>query len=309
MRLRRIGPALLAAALLAAGCRGSNPSPGESPASPASPPAGQAQVLAVKIDNVAAARPATGLGSADVVYVAPVEGGLTRIIAVFSAKIPDVVGPVRSARETDIAVLAQYGRLAFAYSGAAPQILPALRGASLVNAAQSDVPGAYFRQPGHPAPHNLYVRTASLPAGRGPAPPAVLAFGPAPAGGEPSTGTTIGYSSASYALSWSSGSWLISMDGTPFLSTEAGQLRAATVIEQKVGITYEPFAEDATGARAPVAHTVGAGSAVVFRDGRSYPATWSRPALAAPTAFATSTGQALPLASGPVWVFLVPAGG
>src|SRR5438445_484147 len=52
------------------------------PSSSAPPPPGDA-VLAVKIDNVAQARPQTGLATADTVYVEPVEGGLTRLLAIF----------------------------------------------------------------------------------------------------------------------------------------------------------------------------------------------------------------------------------
>ena len=67
-------------------------------------------VLAVKIDNIVDARPQTGLQAADIVYVLPVEGGLTRFMAVFSSHLPPAVGPVRSAREDDLAVLLQFGR-------------------------------------------------------------------------------------------------------------------------------------------------------------------------------------------------------
>ena len=59
-------------------------------------------VLAVKIDNLAPARPQTGLASADIVYVLPVEGGLSRFLAVYSSHVPPVIGPVRSAREDDL---------------------------------------------------------------------------------------------------------------------------------------------------------------------------------------------------------------
>ena len=77
-------------------------------------------VLAVKIDNLAAARPQTGLTAADIVYILPVEGGLSRILAVFSSHFPPVIGPVRSAREDDLELLAQFGRPAFAYSRPGP---------------------------------------------------------------------------------------------------------------------------------------------------------------------------------------------
>ena len=44
--------------------------------------------MVVKYDNTPAAQPHRGLTSADVVYVEPVEWGLTRIAAVFSTELP-----------------------------------------------------------------------------------------------------------------------------------------------------------------------------------------------------------------------------
>jgi hypothetical protein len=80
--------------------------------------------LIFKIDNVPQARPPTALTKADIVYLLPVDGGLSRIMAVFSSHIPPVVGPVRSSREEDIKLLRQFGRPAFAFSGAQPHPLP-----------------------------------------------------------------------------------------------------------------------------------------------------------------------------------------
>ena len=71
------------------------------------------RVLAVKIDNIVNARPQTGLTHADIVYVLPVEGGLSRFMAIFSSDYPRVAGPVRSAREDDLELLRQFGRPAF----------------------------------------------------------------------------------------------------------------------------------------------------------------------------------------------------
>lgn len=69
-------------------------------------------VLVVKIDDTTFAHPQVGLKSADVVYIEQVEGGLTRLAAVFSSNIPALIGPVRSARISDIELLAQYGKSA-----------------------------------------------------------------------------------------------------------------------------------------------------------------------------------------------------
>ncbi|MSY56156.1 MAG: DUF3048 domain-containing protein, partial [Actinobacteria bacterium] len=98
-------------------------------------------VLVVKIDDTNAAHPQIGLEDADVVYIEQVEGGLTRLAAVFSSVIPMRIGPVRSARISDIEIMSQYGRVAFAYSGAQKKLLPVIAAANLANlGAQAQPP-------------------------------------------------------------------------------------------------------------------------------------------------------------------------
>ena len=88
-------------------------------------------VLVVKLDNTPNAQPHAGLMDADVVYIEEVEYGITRLAAVFSSQVPKRIGPVRSARITDIDLFAQYGRPAFGYSGAQRKMFPYLRAASI----------------------------------------------------------------------------------------------------------------------------------------------------------------------------------
>jgi len=90
-------------------------------------------ILVVKIDDTSLAHPQVGLKIADVVYVEQVEGGLTRLAAVFSSTVPDVIGPVRSARISDIELFSQYGKIAFAFSGAQRKFLPVIASANLVD--------------------------------------------------------------------------------------------------------------------------------------------------------------------------------
>src|SRR5215472_11048729 len=119
-------------------------------------------VLAAKIDNIVNARPQTGLTHADIVYVLPVEGGLSRFLAVFSSDYPRVIGPVRSAREDDLELLRQFGRPAFAYSGATATLLPYIhRTARIVNLYSGTASG-YYRDPNRIAPYNLYAHTKQL---------------------------------------------------------------------------------------------------------------------------------------------------
>ena len=84
---------------------------------PAGPGKTNGPVYAVKVDNTTKAHPQVGVSKADVVYIEQVEGGVTRLAAVYSSTYPKLVGPVRSARITDIDLLRQYGTVGLIYSG------------------------------------------------------------------------------------------------------------------------------------------------------------------------------------------------
>jgi hypothetical protein len=64
---------------------------------------------------------------------------------------------------------------------------------------------------------------------------------------------------------------------------------------------------DVAGAPSPTAVTVGQGPVEVFRDGKRYAGTWSRPTPGDPTTYTGAGGQRLTFAPGPVWVLLVRA--
>ncbi|MFI9815152.1 DUF3048 domain-containing protein [Saccharothrix variisporea] len=259
-------------------------------------------VYVVKVDNAPAARPQTGLASADVVYVEPVEGGLTRFAAVYSTP-PEVVGPVRSARETDLDLLARYGSPVLAYSGSAPALKSLLERSGLVRAPADDTPAAYFRDDNRAAPHNLYVRPNALPTPAA-GPEQTTPTGPAPAQGRPETTWQVTYPGTRFDLAWRDG-WAISADGTPLRTTEKGEITTTNVVIQHVETRAGVAIEDASGSPSPVVVTVGSGAAEVLRDGQAFEdVTWSRPTPADQTRF-TAGGADLPLAPGPTWVFLV----
>lgn len=263
-------------------------------------------VLAVKIDNLAPARPQTGLTEADIVYVLPVEGGLSRLLAVFSSHFPSVIGPVRSAREDDLQLLRQFGRPAFAYSGAQPQLLPVVEKARIVDLYNGRV-GGYFRDPRRAAPHNLYAHTQKLLAeapGASKAHDIGFRFGPAPKGGRPRRSFSLAYPAASFKFRWSAadGRWLVWMDGKPAAATEGGQLGAPTVVIQYTKVRTSRFLEQ--GARPPYAESTGTGTGVVLRDGQAYTVRWARPDADGGTTFTTASGRPMTFARGPVWVVL-----
>ncbi len=263
-------------------------------------------VLAVKIDNIVYARPQTGINEADIVYVLPVEGGLTRFLAIFSSHFPPVIGPVRSARRDDLQLLGQFGRPAFAYSGAQGQLLPVVESGRIVD-LYAGIVGGYFRDDARIAPYNLYADTRVLLSeakGASKARDIGFRFGPAPAGGQPAESWTVTYPAAGFTFTWSAGQhrWLVSMDGTPATTTAGYRLAPATVVIQHTVVRKSGFLE--YGYPPPFAETVGHGSAVVLRDGKAYRALWSRPRWKGGTTFTTTSGQPMTFAPGQVWILL-----
>ncbi|MFE5633274.1 DUF3048 domain-containing protein [Streptomyces sp. NPDC056543] len=273
-------------------------------------PARPAPVLAVKIDNVPPARPHTGLGAADLVYVEQVEGGQTRLLAVYSTDLPERIGPVRSARESDIELLAQFGRPALAYSGSQTALKPLLKAAPLYPLPPEDAPGAYVRDRGRAAPHNLYVLPGRALAAAPDAQDAKdigFRFGPAPSGGEPVNERTVRFPASRYTFTWNATekNWRVAMDGRPARTTDEGQVTASTVVVQYVTIRSSRF-HDVLGSVSPYTETVGSGRALVLRDGRAHDARWNRPAAGDGTAFTTPDGAPLNFAPGRTWVVLAP---
>ena len=122
--------------------------------------------LGVKIDDTERGRPQSGLAQADVVFEEMVEGGLTRLLAVFQSRDPDTVGPVRSARSTDLFILAELGQPLFAWSGANPTFAAAVEAADLLDVGVGAAPDAYRRAAG-PTGALQPLRSARAVAGGG----------------------------------------------------------------------------------------------------------------------------------------------
>lgn len=266
----------------------------------------QHAVLAVKFGNTAAARPHTGVGAADLVYVEKVEGGLSRLMGVYASSTPEAVGPVRSARESDLELLRQFGHPAFAYSGVRSALKDDMREAAARTLPRAKTPEAFYRSAQRPAPNNLFLRpadalraapNASMPRDIG------FRFGPAPQGGRTDGHHTVRYPAVRFGFDWSAddGRWLVSMDGSPARDTAGGRLGAPTVVVQYVQMRPSRFS-DFTGAVTPYIDTVGSGEAKVLRGGKAYDVQWKRPDARSGTAFTLPDGERMTFARGPVWI-------
>lgn len=270
-------------------------------------------VLAVKIDDTAPAHPQAGLEDADIVYIEQVEGGLTRLAAIFSSVIPQVVGPVRSARISDIEILEQFGRVAFAYSGAQSKLLPVIAAANVINlGAQRQSPKIYSTDPLRRSPTSMMLQAQDLMANVAKAKLSVAISKPIGwnFGEKPETGTAISsvkvsWPANSYNATWSAKEkrWLLSQKERPNLSFSGVHLGPTTLVIQLISITDSIY-RDKAGGVTPYSQTVGAGKGYVLRDGLAIEANWSRPSGDQGTSWTTATGDEIKFAAGQVWIAL-----
>jgi hypothetical protein len=164
-RSRRLCTVLLAAALVAPACSHkkhqpvASPSPSSASPSPTPSPTPTKKalvspftglpidkvkpVIAVKVDNARLARPQWGLDKADVVYEEAVEARTTRFLAIYSSRDASQIGPVRSARESDLPLLRMYGKVAFAFSGGNTGVLAIVRQAPVYEVSRDRYGNAY----------------------------------------------------------------------------------------------------------------------------------------------------------------------
>ena len=270
-------------------------------------------VLAVKIDDTNAAHPQIGVEDAEIVYIEQVEAGLTRLAAIYSTVIPQKIGPVRSARISDIDILNQFGRVAFAYSGAQRKLLPVIAAANLEDlGAQRQSPTIYTTDPARRSPFAMVLRADllmqkikdnNLPVDL--AKSVGFVFGDLPEGGKPVQQVVMNWPSATYSAQWSEkeSRWHLSHNGKLNLAESGIVLGPTTLVIQMVKISPSEYG-DKFGGITPLSETLGTGKAYVLRNGEVFSATWNRPFPDSGTTFSLADGSTMNFAAGQIWVAL-----
>lgn len=293
-------------------------------------------VIAVKVENSYNARPQTGLEDADVVVVEMVEGGENRFMAIYNSTVPDVVGPVRSLRPMDAAILGQWSSPHLYYSGGQARFVTQVQNAGVVLHVDGDT--GFYRDSSRYPPHNLYLSLSDAAAGLE-APSDCLASvfefldeddDDAPSAksgasdtadstadtaqadaavGTPVTSVTVAYPSVTSGWDWNGTAWERSDNGSQNISASSGQVLTATNVLVLRVTTQDTGTYDAAGASVPETILVGSGEVTLFRDGQSFHGTWSKAGTNDPLVFTADSGEALELSPGNTWIELLPTQG
>lgn len=276
-------------------------------------PGGDGPVLVVKIDDTSQARPQIGLEYADIVYIEQVEGGLTRLAAIFSSKIPQKIGPVRSARISDVELLAQYGHVGFAYSGVQKKMRPVIDAANLEDlGAQKHSATIYTHDDSRISPYAMVLRADLIMEFAKDKALNIASsknmgwkFGDSPQGGVAISSVHLSWPASSYDAMWSQeeNRWLLNKSGTADFAASGIQLGPKTLVIQNVSITDSIY-KDKVGGVTPYSATVGTGTGFILRDGKYFEATWTRADETSGTIWKTLDGTEISFAKGQIWVAL-----
>jgi Protein of unknown function (DUF3048) N-terminal domain/Protein of unknown function (DUF3048) C-terminal domain len=263
--------------------------------------------LVVKIDNHSEARPQFGLNAADIVFEENVEK-LTRFAAVFQSTDAERVGPIRSGRTQDVALLGSLNKPLFGWSGGNPNVTRTIGDSDLVSLNPSTAGNGFFRSKrGKEAvEHTLYNSTPALYAYTpvyAPAPPQQFTYRKTgeTAAGDPSAGVDVAMDGVNVRWQYdtASGTYQRFMNGQPHNDATLGQVNAVNVIS--LVVDYVPSPADA---RSPEAQTEGTGEVFVFSGGKVVRGTWTRDDRLKPFTFTGADGKPIALAPGRTWVEL-----
>jgi hypothetical protein len=274
--------------------------------------------LGVKIGNYPGDRPSAGLNQADIVFEEPVEGAITRLLAVFQCQSVALVGDLRSAREPDAGILSQLSHPVFVHAGGIPPVLALMASSPLTEENVLDGSGSdLIKPPGRVAPYSTFANTATLwaldPSDTTPPAPIFQYSAAPPPGSVAGSGASVHIpfsSSSDVTWQWSAtaGKYLRSYSGAADMLLDGTQTAATNVVIMSVSTASGPWVENSEGGHEVDVTATGTGPLVVMRNGVAITGTWTRTALTQPATLTSAGGVPIALAPGNSWVELAPVG-
>ena len=272
-------------------------------------PGSSGKVFAVKFDDTSAAHPQDGVEAADIVYITEVEAGFTRLMGIYSSNYPEVLGPIRSARISDLSILGEYGKVGFLYSGAQSKMRPIISSANLVNlSAERNPPSIYFNDLARRSPYSMMVRPNLLLEKAGDVELAKVPGWQHGARAEDARkiiSAEIEWPNATYEALWSDGEkrFLLKHNGRANIASSGIQLGSTMMVIQIVKISPSEYG-DKFGGVTPKSEVIGSGHGYLLRNQRVVKALWNRASLSEPTTWSLEDGSPAYFARGQIWFFL-----
>lgn len=269
--------------------------------------------LAVMVENSADAWPLMGPAKANLVYEAPVEGSITRLMLVFDpTNETEAIGPVRSARSYYVdwveALHALYGHV-----GGSPAALEQIARTKDFRDLNEFYNGSYFyRSAGRSAPHNVFTSVAELADAASDKewePGEFRSWLYADAPEEDGDAVLVDHITIPYQGMYEA-SWEYDADSHVYTRSQNGSVQkdadgeAVRAVNVVVIQTYATVV-DAIGRLSM--RTEGRGKAYVFHDGRKYEGEWVRKE-GEHIRFETVDGKDIPLARGTTWISVLTSG-
>ncbi len=282
-------------------------------------------IVVTKIDNTASANPQHGVNKADLVVEELVEGGLTRLAAFYYSNTPDRVGPVRSARATDIGIASPVNAELVA-SGGAPKTNKRIKAAGIKFHSEDAGAKGFSSDPAKSRPYNRTINVQTLLKGRN----ATKIPGPyftwaskksaskksaskksdssAAPSAEPATKPKKATSAAvrfsrSSTTQWSfkDGKW----SRTNGISDKEFKADTMVVLFSKVG---DAGYRDPAGNSVPETVFDGSGAMFLFHGDTVTEGTWEKKGLDSIITMKDKSGASVKVEPGNVWIELVPKG-
>ncbi len=300
--------------------------------------------LGIMVENHTEARPQSGLSSADIIYEAVAEGGITRFLTIFYCQDAPFVGPVRSARIYFVKLLQGYGAYPlYAHVGGANTPGPAdalgeideLGWDGYNDLNQFSVPFPNFwrdyeRLPDRATEHTVYTSTSKLwdyaktkrgltnVDDKGDAWNADFTpwtFKSDAEAGARGTVNKVNFNfwdsfASDYAVSWAydkaANAYVRSNGGTAHLDKNTGK----PITSKNVVVVFadESPANDGYPGGHILYDVVGTGDGLLFQDGKATEISWSKKDEESMMTFTDTSGKAVSFNRGQIFVEILPTG-
>jgi hypothetical protein len=262
-------------------------------------------VFVVKIDNTRPAAPQVHLDKADLVIEETVEGGVTRLAALYYSRLPKRVGHIRSMRATDIGIAKPVNAHVVASGGAGPTI-KRIKNAHIRIFSQDQGDDGFWRDTSRRAPYNVNVnlakinRAAKQTTPRRPYLPWAKDLQTPTAPTQPAGWANVRFSSF-HMTTWEFHEGLWKRSNGNAGDHEFGATTMAVLFADEKDAGYL----DPGGNRVPETIFKGTGRAVVFIGRAVVEGTWTKPTLNSTISLTDAAGTPILLPAGPTWIELV----